>query len=1070
MLNERAAAAREMGASRRLLAAVFAASLVVAWVPRVEAASGGPDGFGYTWRDGNEPGVTFAWEDISATGLDWPTQFGDDINLGARTLSFPFPYYGSPYTTVAACTNGWISPVDFTSATWTNGPLPAVGAPMGLIAAFWDDLYTTSGISRILFQDFGDHAVITWERVHDLGDANAVNSFQAILFSDGRIRVQYLDMRGDRTSCSVGIESPNEQYGLTVLRDGNPGVPPNGNYVVEFLPPVPVPTNLDCTRAVPVACGDRITANTLTGVADQDGYLCSRNDYSGRELIYRLDLATPTTVRMLLDATSGNPDLIVVSACDPNICLGPPADRADLTNATGTYYLVVDSALGQEGAFTLRVECNPMAADLDCANAVPITCGARVAGDTRNGQARQDAYWCTEADYAGRENVYVLDLPTPTTLRMFLDVQAGNPDLIVLPGCDPNTCLDTPGDTAQLTNYQGSVFIIVDSAPGEEGPYELRIDCYPVLANVDCANASPLACGSSVDGDLSLGQARQDIYWCNASDFSGREQVYILDLAAAAQVSFELDELSGDPDLLVIGPCDPNNCAYLDKGRTILAMPAGTAFLVVDCAPGEEGRYHLHVDCLIQDLPFCGTGLVETDGYGDQSGAWNVNGWYFPTDTSELTVRVDGGPRAYGHNPFSGCTEFPQKGWGTVPPSGPALAAWSAPEVSLLADLREVTSGGCCGLLVTMSVTNNDVVPHYFEYRVAHDLTFGIGDGGACGVGGNIDGGPIEVNGTRYMTEQDLLPLGGTTCDGQIQCFSADHPTELRASYQMLAPNLPQVMEWDYWPDTTSPCPNWRGILNGDSLGNCGNDSALTMIWRFPQGAGTLAPGATDTARYRIGWKCAWPCNVACEDPTLSSGSAVDGGPCNDGIRLAWLDAMFPGAGNGTYHVYRSTVSWADALLQPRLTPPAGISTPSFVDATTTANQTYFYVVQAESLDFPGCGSGPVVSGSTAELDLPPVTDNSDTVGPATVVGAALRAVGKTLVTVDFDWRLAPPPAPQEHYVVHRADNVPQGPFLIVGQPAVRSWTDPDAPNAGDHHCFFYQVKIADECGNESAE
>ena len=55
----------------RFRAALLLACVLLAAVSSdARAATGGPDGFGYTWRDGAEPGVVFAWEDISVTGTD----------------------------------------------------------------------------------------------------------------------------------------------------------------------------------------------------------------------------------------------------------------------------------------------------------------------------------------------------------------------------------------------------------------------------------------------------------------------------------------------------------------------------------------------------------------------------------------------------------------------------------------------------------------------------------------------------------------------------------------------------------------------------------------------------------------------------------------------------------------------------------------------------------------------------------------------------------------------------------------------------------------------------------------
>ena len=190
---------------------------------------------------------------------------------------------------------------------------------------------------------------------------------------------------------------------------------------------------------------------------------------------------------------------------------------------------------------------------------------------------------------------------------------------------------------------------------------------------------------------------------------------------------------------------------------------------------------------------------------------------------------------------------------------------------------------------------------------------------------------------------------------------------------------------------------------------------------------GTLAPGESATASYRIGHGCAFPCNVACEDPLLGTGRVADLGPCNDGIELTWDAALFPGAGNGIYHVRRSTVSFADARLQSPLTPPAGLGAPAFIDTTPPPNQALYYVVEAESIDFPDCGQGTLVRGSTDEIEIGPIMDSADVAGPTGVVGNNLRATWHTDSTVDFNWLLAGAPEPGETFRVLRADGNPIG-------------------------------------------
>lgn len=1030
-------------------------------------AVGGPDGFGYTWRDSEEVGFDYAWYNPGITAVDI-TVLGDDTTTGLMPISFGFPYYGAVYSEFAACSNGWLSLVDGTSQAFTNGAVPNAGAPVGVIAAFWDDLRLTDGISKVLMNDLGDRLVVTWRNAHDLGDEAALNNFQIILHQDGRIIVQYQSLLGDLTSCTLGIESPDELNGLTVYNNEAGGVPTT-SYAVEFSPPVPVPNDLDCAGAMPVACGEWVNGDTNFGVANQDAYLCSRGDFSGREQLYTLDLPVATDARLILEPISGNPSLIVLDGCDPNRCVSAPTTRVDLTGATGTYTLVVDSPPGEEGEYRLRVECLPIAPDLDCVGATRVICPEWFQGDLTTSASNQDYYWCSEEDFSGNEDVYLLDLAAATTFRVILEAQSGNPELFILNDCDPGSCLGGPVDSLETTAGPGQVIIVVDARPGDEGAYRLRVECQPLPPEFDCGTATPLSCPDSVSGDTRTSTSNQDVYWCTELDYSGAEDVYLLDLPSPATVQIDMTTLSGNPDVFVLNGCEPGECLGMADEDLILDDISGPIYIVVDSEPGQEGAYQLDINCLQDSFTFCGDGLYESEAYGVGGfGSWLVFGWlYHPGDTHNFALRVDDGAQTYTHD--VACTQFPSGSWGVLPPSGPGFVTWEAPEGRVDMTMSETNFGGCCGLLVSMEVTNTDTVPHSYDFRVYHDTAFGTGNG-TCSTG-TIDGGPIRIGPTTYYDEQELLPLGADTCEGQVQMTSAEDPAGLSASYEMLPPNLPTDMEFLDWNDGGAPCTTWQDMVDGVSVGQCFEDSSLLLIWRFPAVAGTLAPGESATASYRVGYECTFPCNVSCEDPVLAAGRVADLGPCNDGIELTWDPAVFPGAGNGIYHVRRSTVGFADARLQAPLTPGVGLSMPTFIDTTPPPNTALYYVVEAESLDFPGCGAGTLVMGSTDEIEIGPIMDSADVAGPAGVVGNTLRATAHTDDTVDFNWLLAAAPGPGETYRVLRADDDPQGPFQQVAQPAGQTWTDPDAPpRFAPAHVWFYDVRLADDCGNLSVD
>ena len=183
--------------------------------------SGGPDMFGYTWRDSDDPGgPAFDWVDI--TGIGTPlTLTGDDAIATGIPLGFSFPFYENSFNTVNVHTNGWLS---FTSTlatgsgTYTNQPLPNSGAPENLLAAFWDDLNPGS-VQRVYTYRDGTRFIVSYEAVPRLTSGGPY-TFQVILYPTGRIVYQYLDMQGTRLNeATVGIQNAARNDGLTAVFD-----------------------------------------------------------------------------------------------------------------------------------------------------------------------------------------------------------------------------------------------------------------------------------------------------------------------------------------------------------------------------------------------------------------------------------------------------------------------------------------------------------------------------------------------------------------------------------------------------------------------------------------------------------------------------------------------------------------------------------------------------------------------------------------------------------------------------------------------------------------------------------
>ncbi|MFQ5718151.1 MAG: choice-of-anchor D domain-containing protein [Acidobacteriota bacterium] len=176
----------------------------------------GPDPFGYTATDSDEPGgPAFSWVDVSAAASPLLIS-GDDTNSGPVAIGFGFPFYGEVFDTVNVSSNGWLSFTSTRSSFSNPDRLPNTGfsVPENLLAPFFDDLDLGGKQSIEAFAD-GDRFVIQFNAVARHTSGGDL-TFQVILYPDGRILFQYLTLSGILDSATVGIQNGEKTSGLLV--------------------------------------------------------------------------------------------------------------------------------------------------------------------------------------------------------------------------------------------------------------------------------------------------------------------------------------------------------------------------------------------------------------------------------------------------------------------------------------------------------------------------------------------------------------------------------------------------------------------------------------------------------------------------------------------------------------------------------------------------------------------------------------------------------------------------------------------------------------------------------------
>lgn len=179
---------------------------------------GGPDDFGYSWIDSDEPGgPDWAWNDISEIGI-LVEGLGDDQAAGPYEMDIDFPFYGETKTLFWISPNGVISFND-QDIPYANGPIPTNSNYVDFIAWFWDDLAIDTAITSVYFKNFEEKTVIQFNRmVHYPGTESFITA-QVLLINNGTIFIRYKQVSEsfETNGATVGIQSLDPGLGLQVV-------------------------------------------------------------------------------------------------------------------------------------------------------------------------------------------------------------------------------------------------------------------------------------------------------------------------------------------------------------------------------------------------------------------------------------------------------------------------------------------------------------------------------------------------------------------------------------------------------------------------------------------------------------------------------------------------------------------------------------------------------------------------------------------------------------------------------------------------------------------------------------
>ncbi len=165
----------------------------------------------------------YQWMDIRGLGTQLLGLNGDDQTQGC-TLPFTFRWYGTNYSQLSVCSNGWVAFGTTTATSYSNTGIPSGTRTEPIVFPFWDDL-TASGSWVGYYHDAANgRFIVEYDSVAYLGSSNRMK-FQLIYYDSTAshpyydVVVQYAIHNGAQTDYSVGFQQ-NGTVGCQLYYDG----------------------------------------------------------------------------------------------------------------------------------------------------------------------------------------------------------------------------------------------------------------------------------------------------------------------------------------------------------------------------------------------------------------------------------------------------------------------------------------------------------------------------------------------------------------------------------------------------------------------------------------------------------------------------------------------------------------------------------------------------------------------------------------------------------------------------------------------------------------------------------
>ncbi|MBU1982927.1 S8 family serine peptidase, partial [bacterium] len=157
-------------------------------------------------RSNQTGGPPFEFFEIAGVGTNTGI-VRDDTTSDPHLLPWFFPYCGRYFDRFTICSNGYISFTSCRSAqTYFHYPLSDIRDPFNALSPYWNDLDPSRGGAIFKYYDQNrDRFIIEWYQIRRYSSGGP-NTFQCILYRDGKIEFVYGTMSPSLTYCTVGLK------------------------------------------------------------------------------------------------------------------------------------------------------------------------------------------------------------------------------------------------------------------------------------------------------------------------------------------------------------------------------------------------------------------------------------------------------------------------------------------------------------------------------------------------------------------------------------------------------------------------------------------------------------------------------------------------------------------------------------------------------------------------------------------------------------------------------------------------------------------------------------------------